>query len=375
MISNPFIVGTYVSEKYFCDRDEESKTLIDHLRNKRNVVLFSERRMGKTGLIQHVFHKTELIEQYDCLYFDALSCNTLQDFTFSLTNCIFRGLPKKQGLTETIARFFKSLQLNFQIDPYTGAPEVSLSLGAIAEPGKTLEEAFRFLNEGEKPVILAIDEFQKILSFKQKETAALMRGLIQNSPNVTMIYAGSEQHLLSELFMTGRSPFYQSTSSLYLEAINIQAYQQFAQRKFEEFGKVLSGEVFQEAYERVNGCTWFVQSLLNRIFAATSAGEKVSSEAVKQALNLITSEQEVFYRALLETLPLNQKALLFAVTKDGEVENPTSSAFVRKHQLPSASSVQSAARSLIERGILVKKAGCLRVYDYFFDEWLRSNYL
>ena len=52
---NPFVVGTYISKEYFCDRRVETESLEEHVRNGRNVVLFSERRMGKTGLIQHVF--------------------------------------------------------------------------------------------------------------------------------------------------------------------------------------------------------------------------------------------------------------------------------------------------------------------------------
>ena len=52
------------------------------------------------------------------------------------------------------------------VDPNNGSPEVSLSLGDIKQPEKTIEEAFSFLDSLDKPVILAIDEFQKIASFK-----------------------------------------------------------------------------------------------------------------------------------------------------------------------------------------------------------------
>lgn len=77
-VFNPFIVGTYVSEQYFCDRKEEKRILIDHIRNGRNAVLFSERRMGKTGLIQHVFHDQKIQEDFHCLYFDAFACGNIQ---------------------------------------------------------------------------------------------------------------------------------------------------------------------------------------------------------------------------------------------------------------------------------------------------------
>ena len=36
--------------EYFCDREAETKTLMSHLKNGRNVTLISPRRLGKTSL-------------------------------------------------------------------------------------------------------------------------------------------------------------------------------------------------------------------------------------------------------------------------------------------------------------------------------------
>ena len=52
-VINPFVVGGYVSPRYFCDRVAETENLIRNLMNGRNVALVSTRRMGKTGLIRH----------------------------------------------------------------------------------------------------------------------------------------------------------------------------------------------------------------------------------------------------------------------------------------------------------------------------------
>ena len=55
---NPFVVGRYVSDKYFCDREGETSFLIKQIENGRNVALISPRRLGKTGLIQHPVPKS-----------------------------------------------------------------------------------------------------------------------------------------------------------------------------------------------------------------------------------------------------------------------------------------------------------------------------
>lgn len=49
-LNNPFlIVGYQGPEYFFCDRVNETETIISALRNGRNMTLVSPRRMGKTG--------------------------------------------------------------------------------------------------------------------------------------------------------------------------------------------------------------------------------------------------------------------------------------------------------------------------------------
>ena len=374
-LTNPFVIGTYISEEYFCDREEEKEKLIGHLRNGRNVVLFSERRMGKTGLIQHVFHNKQIQKDYNCLYFDAYACGNIQEFTYELTNCVFNNLRETGSFLEKITAIFRSIQLSLEIDPMTGKPEIGISLGEIKQPERTLQEAFSFLNTLENPVILAIDEFQQILSFKDFNTAAFLRGLVQTSSNVKMIYAGSEAHLLSNLFPQSSSPFYQTSTMMHLEAIPADKYFLFAKEKFAKEDKTITETVFYEIYEEFQGCTWFVQSALNRIYANTLPGEKVPADALEKTVRTLLQEQDVFYRTLLSTLPMAQKALLFAVAKEKTVSNPSSTEFVKKYSLSSVSSTQSAARSLIEKGVLRKTDKGLSIYDFLFNAWIKKHYV
>ena len=57
---NPFVVIGHIKPAYFCDRKADSERLIKLLCNNNNVLLKSDRRMGKTGLIQYCFDKPEI---------------------------------------------------------------------------------------------------------------------------------------------------------------------------------------------------------------------------------------------------------------------------------------------------------------------------
>ena len=60
---NPFIITGYYSPEHFCDREKETERLVNALNNGRNITLFSIRRLGKTGLIEHVFHNLKSNKQ------------------------------------------------------------------------------------------------------------------------------------------------------------------------------------------------------------------------------------------------------------------------------------------------------------------------
>ena len=60
-----------------------------------------------------------------------------------------------------------------------------------------------------------------------------------------------------------------------------------------------------------------------------------------------------------------------------DLVNPktTSRVFVWKYALSSASSVNSAVKGLLEKGLLNCSRGVYQVYDMFFATWLTERYM
>ena len=75
--ANPFLLTGYISPDYFCDREQETQKLISALKNGRNLTLISPRRMGKTGLIRHVFYRMRSEKQAKCYYVDLYKTDSL----------------------------------------------------------------------------------------------------------------------------------------------------------------------------------------------------------------------------------------------------------------------------------------------------------
>ena len=94
----------------------------------------------------------------------------------------------------------------------------------------------------------------------------------------------------------------------------------------------------------------------------------------KQAKRGIILSQEQTYKETLSQMAPRQKMLLQAIAREKEARNITSQEFISRHSLPSASSVQSAAKGLLSLDMITKDDNVYRIYDYFFSEWLAKVY-
>ena len=371
LISNPFVVGKYLSDRYFCDRENDTAFLRKQIVNGRNVALISPRRIGKSGLIQHFFNQPDIQEAYHVFYVDIYATTSLGEFVYTLGKEIYEQLkPQSTVWKEKFFQIVSSFRVGFKLDAMTGLPGLDIGLGDIQVPQTTLDEIFSYIAESDKPCVIAIDEFQQIGEYAERNVEALLRTKIQQCQKAQFIFSGSKRHTMTNMFNSPAKPFYQSAISMGLEAIPVNTYTDFAVRLFEEYGKHVDREVIEHVWAKYDGYTWFVQMVMNELFALTARDEVCTMDKVDAALQNVILSQENSYKTLLSNLPPRQKMVLQAIAKEGVARNVTSMKFVKQYSLGSASSVQSAVRLLLQNDLITHEDGCYRVYDYFFSTWL-----
>lgn len=374
-IKNPFIVTGKIEPEYFCDRVNESNRLIKSISNGNNLVVISPRRMGKTGLIQFCYDKPEIAKEYYTFFIDILHTSSLREFTYLLGRAIYDALlPRSQKMVSLFIQTIKSISGKFGFDPITNMPTFNLELGDIERPEYTLEEIFHYLAKADKPCIIAIDEFQQIAKYPEKNIEALLRTHIQKLSNSNFIFAGSERHLMQEMFTSSAHPFYHSSDILELKAIPSEIYVPFVVKHFEKRNKKISVENVDWVYTLFKGHTYYIQRTFNEAFADTMEGEECSKEIIASAIDNMINASDTIFREILSNIPEKQKPLLYAIARDGEAERITSSEFIKKHSLASASSVQAAAKKLLERDIITQINKKYSVTDKLFAMWINRIY-
>ncbi len=370
MINNPFILYGYESEKYFCDRKEETAELKRLVTNGNNVALIAPRRIGKTGLIENLFHQKDICRQYYTFLIDIYATKSLEEMVLSMGASMMVSLrPRGVKVMQRFVSFLSSLRTGVTFDT-TGNPSWNVEIGDIRQPHTTLDEIFQYINEADKPCIVAIDEFQTVANYQDNRVEALLRTYIQRCRNAQFIFSGSQRSMMAEIFLSPSRPFYQSTSMMTIGCIPIEKYAKFAQGHFREAGKSISPDVVTDVYQRFEGVTWYVQRAMNELFSLTPPEATCDMEMLEPAVINILRANEFNYQSMLFQLPPKQKELLIAIAKEGKAQNLTSSAFVKKYRLTSSSSVQSAIKGLLEKNFVTTALGTYEVYDKFFALWL-----
>lgn len=373
--TNPFIVTGKIEPEYFCDRVTELARLVKSVTNGNNMVIISPRRMGKTGLIQFCYDKPEIADEYYTFFIDILHTSSLREFTYLLGREIYETLlPRSRKMANLFIQTIKSISGKFGFDPITGMPTFNVELGDIDRPEYTLDEIFQYLAHADKPCIVAIDEFQQIAKYPEKNIEAQLRTHIQKLRNCNFIFAGSELHMMQEMFTSAARPFYHSADMLELKAIVPEIYIPFIAGHFEKRNRRIASDDIERVYNLFKGHTYYVQKTFNEAFADTPEGEECTLETIRAAIDNMVASNDTIFREILSNIPEKQKELLYAIAKEGEAERITSAAFIKRHSLASASSVQSAMKKLLEKDIITEINKIFSVTDRLFAMWMNGLY-
>jgi len=166
-----------------------------------------------------------------------------------------------------------------------------------------------------------------------------------------------------------KRPFFRSTDKMTLDVIPEQTYYAFAEKWLQTVGTHMPEDIFHDIYTRAEGYTWYIQYILNRLFEMQP--KQVSEEDVLTCLNYIVQREEDDYRKMYSLLTNNQAQVLRAIAKEKVVDAPTSTAFLKKYNLPAMSSVKRVIDFLKDKEYIYPAKDGYIIYDRFMAIWLQ----
>ena len=138
-------------------------------------------------------------------------------------------------------------------------------------------------------------------NYAEDNVEAILRTYVQHCNNAHFIFAGSQRHIMGNIFLTASRPFYQSVSMMHLESIPLEEYIKFAQKHFKEAEKNISKEAIEQIYQYFEGITWYMQKVLHTLYDMTPVHEIADVSMVEEAICQIIGSFQYTYSETIET--------------------------------------------------------------------------
>jgi uncharacterized protein len=373
IISNPFVTIGYIGPDYFCDRQKETEALLKAISSKRNVTLISLRRMGKTGLLKHVKYRLEHMKQSPTVvYVDLMPTMNANEMLNTFSTALVNLKQKEKNLFEKILTLLTSLRPRLSYDSLTGQPSIELKVESTSEVQFGFNQLLKFISGIKNDVVFMFDEFQQISQYPEKNMEQLFRTIIQSYPAFPCVYSGSSQHMLESMFSSAHRPFYQSSELMYLNKISPEEYKIFIAESFSSALKKIDSESIVRIFNWTRLHTYYVQYVCSLLFE--NEHKLIGVDQTNHVFHQILAAFDPLFVNYRNLIPAHQFRLLQAIAIENGISQPTSGAFIMKHNLVSASSVATSLKALEEKEMIVNDGDQWIVYDVFFSRWLEYHF-
>lgn len=368
--ANPFIVSGYHSPTYFCNRNEEVAWLREQIDNERNCVLYSWRRMGKTALIRHFFHKLEKEKHADGVFVDLLGTTGLTEANRRIALAILNRFGElDKGIGPAIKKLIGSIGATIGFDPLSGTPQISFGVGRSNMISTSLEAIGGFLADRKRPVIICMDEFQQVTGYQEENAEAMFRNWMQEFPLIRFIFCGSHRHMMISMFSDESRPFYRSTQIRGLDPLPQDTYTRFIELHFRKHKKQIDRDQLDEIFTWTRMQTYYVQLFCNKLFGRT---DRVLSSQIQEVITEIIQQEIPLFSSYQQLLTAFQWKLLMAIARAETVENPLAQNFLKEYGLGAASSVSSALQALTRKEFVIQYAGKYTLHDTLLMRWIQG---
>jgi hypothetical protein len=325
--------------------------------------------MGKTALVRHFFHQLQKEKKADGVFVDLLGTSSLDEANRRIALSILQRFGEmEKGIGTALKKLIGSIGATVGFDPLSGIPQITFGLSRTNTITTSLEAIGGFLAERKKPVLICIDEFQQVTSYKESHAEATFRTWMQDFPMIRFVFCGSHRQMMISMFSEESRPFYRSAQIRELDPLPKEIYARFIESHFRKNGKRIDRNHLERVFDWTRMQTYYVQLVCNKLFGKTdqvneSLISEVFTEIIQQEIPVFSSYQQLFTAF--------QWKLLVSIAKAEKVENPLSQGFLNQYGLGAASSVSAALQALSRKEFVIQHAGKYTLHDTLLMRWLQ----
>jgi len=268
-----FKTGNPVTGKDFIDRKKHLPLFKTYIDQNQSFMIKAPRRFGKTSIVKHLLENKR---EYEFVYIDikrvstltslanqiidsAYKISTIDNFLYKVKNSMFDLLKYVQKIKiDDIAEVTIKMYEKDEID------EIEYFL-------HSLDVMNRIAIKKDINIKFALDEFQDILKISSEDILNKARSVIQHHTNVTYIFLGSIETIMTKIFEHKSSPFFHFATIVDLPPLDVNELYNYSMNIFEKREIKIEGLKYLLTY--LNGHPDYSLQVLQKLYFLSIAND------------------------------------------------------------------------------------------------------
>lgn len=337
------------------------------------IALQSPRRWGKTTFLQMEIMPAARAAGFLPVYIDVWQHR--EDVLAAINYGLQEALDDLDVPATTVGKRLKTKVSK------VGLASMTLELGD--EPTRTRPDSGFLLidwllktliRKAKRPILLLLDEIQELAVAKNNEAivSALRSAITKSRQSVRVIFTGSNQDRLAELFSRSRAALYEGASILAFPPLGPDFLDFVAKHAQLSFRRRIPVAELTAAFERFQHQP---RSLIDLVFLYVSGDRPSFKDVLDERIESLLAS-DLFQSTLDKMNPLQKQICrrLAAAADVSSIDAQRAYAEALGRKVVSPGSISRALKSLVELHVLTKPAGGRGGYtfdDPMFREWMR----
>jgi len=343
------------SGEAFCNRETETQWLLNNIFSVKHSLLMAPRRFGKSSLAEKAIINSGLA--VSSLNFNT--CTDERDIADWIGQGVSHLIGSALGPVEKVIHWIKQYVSHISPKIILGPAGAHLELtmdqrnlpaAHITEVLKLIE---KLLAEKNLQAVMLMDEFQAVGQIaKGHGVEAALRNAAQEMKQLTIIFSGSNRHLLKSMFEDEGRPLYKLCRKLSLKRIEAVHYRRHLRKAARlAWNRDLSEETFERIMSLSERHPYYVNYLCDIVWSESK--ELPTIKDVDQAWQLLIEEEQSDANAEISNLSLVQKKVLRYIANYA-ANHLLSSEAIQIMGKP-LSSITTAINGLLEKDMIEKQ--------------------
>jgi AAA+ ATPase superfamily predicted ATPase len=231
-----FKTGKPVTGDDFIDRKNHLPLFKTYIDQNQSFMIKAPRRFGKTSIIKHLLEDKK---EYEFVYVDIKRVSTLTSLANQIIDSAYRISAIDNFLYRVKNSMFELLKSIQQVK-LDDIAEITIKLYEQDSIDQTeyflhsLDAMNSIASKKNINVKFALDEFQDIIKISSNDILNKSRSVMQHHDNITYIFLGSIETIMTKIFEHKSSPFFHFATIVDLPPLDVDELYEYSINKFKQ---------------------------------------------------------------------------------------------------------------------------------------------